>query len=172
MKEEQLTIAQALKFTRHDFLNDLQIILMNIDLGNTERAKKTILATTNKMKQHALLSSLSLPKTEIWLATFEWIHTSFDKLLTCHVKAPITNVSDDDLVSSLQKLIKQVENVLDPFSEYEAHFDILSVKEEWVIKLSVTGKLPKLEAKCSEDKNFTIEEQFKENLWTFTVRGR
>lgn len=172
MKEEQLTVAQALKFTRHDFLNDLQIILMNLDLGNIEQAKKTILATTDKMKHHSLLSSLNLPKTELWLASFEWIHTSFNKMLNCYVKAPISSVDDEDLVISLENSIKKTNKVLDPFSEYHVHFDVISKEKEWSITMEVNGNLPKQENYLKEKNTFTVEGKLLDNIWTFTIRGR
>lgn len=172
MKGEQLTIAETLKFTRHDFLNDLQIILMNLDLGNTEQAREKILKTTEKMKQHSNLFSLGMPEVEIWLATFEWLHTSFTKELTCRVDIPITEVDDEDLVLSLQAIIDKTEKDMDVFSVYTAHIDVLSSVAEWTITIKVTGSLPDKVDRLNEKATFLVEEQYAENLWTFTIRGR
>lgn len=172
MKGEQLTIAETLKFTRHDFLNDLQIILMNLDLGNAEQARAKILQTTEDMKQHSKLFSLRMPKVEIWLATFEWLHTSFTKELTCRVDAPISKVDDEDLVLSLQTIIDKTEKKMDVFSVYTAQIDVLSLAAEWTITIKVIGSLPEAADRLNEKETFLVEEQFAENLWTFTFRGR
>ncbi len=172
MKTEQLNVAEVLKYSRHDFLNDLQIILMNIDLGNTEKARETILMTTEKMKQHSILSSLNLPKTAIWLATFEWMHTSFTKVLSCQVKAPIPSVDDEDLVSSLEEMIASANEYMDVYSSYDAEIHVCANADEWTIELLLKGKLPALEDKKTEKESFLIEELLQENLWKFTIRGR
>lgn len=172
MKGEQLTIAETLKFTRHDFLNDLQIILMNLDLGNTEQARAKILKTTEEMKQHSNLFSLRMPKVEIWLATFEWLHTSFTKQLTCRVEAPISKVDDNDLVLSLQAIIEQTEKEMDVFSVYTAHIEVFALATEWSITMTMTGSLPERENRLTKKETFLVEEQFAENLWTFTICGR
>ena len=40
MGKKELTMAQALKFARHDFLNELQLILLYIDLGKIAEARQ------------------------------------------------------------------------------------------------------------------------------------
>ena len=42
----KLTTAEALKFARHDFLNELQLVLLYIDLDKLPEAKQKILETT------------------------------------------------------------------------------------------------------------------------------
>ena len=39
MRKSRLTVSEALKFSRHDFLNELQLVLMYIDLGEPSEAK-------------------------------------------------------------------------------------------------------------------------------------
>lgn len=167
-----LTITETLKFTRHDFLNDLQIILMNIDLGKPKEAREFVLKTTEKLKQESGLFSLGLPQTEVWLATFDYSHTAFAKVLNSQVKSAITQVDDDDLVLSLQTIIEKTEREMDVFSIYTAYVDVISTKDEWLIILKVTGNLPEAANRLHEKETFLVEEQFEENLWTFTIRGR
>ena len=60
MGNEVLRTAKALKFARHDFLNELQLILLYIDLGKLPEAKKKILETTDDMRQLSMLEKLGL----------------------------------------------------------------------------------------------------------------
>ncbi len=43
MGNSKLTMAEALKFARHDFLNELQLVLLYIDLDKLPEAKQKIL---------------------------------------------------------------------------------------------------------------------------------
>ena len=172
LKKGQLTIPEVLKFARHDFLNELQIVLMNIDLGNVSHAKKTILRITEGMNNHAKLGTLRLPKTEEWIITFDWMFTAFLKSLTCNITASILEVDDDKLVACLNRIFLDAEKVLNPISEYEAHFDIQASEYDWSIKISVSGLLPEKGIELKTDENLVVEETNSHNLWTFTIRGR
>ena len=46
MGNSKLTTAKALKFARHDFLNELQLVLLYIDLDKLPEAKQKILEAT------------------------------------------------------------------------------------------------------------------------------
>ncbi len=82
MGNDKLTMAEALKFARHDFLNELQLILLYIDLGKLPEAKQKILETTDADAQVAMLEKLGLPAVETWLITFDWIYSAFPKTMT------------------------------------------------------------------------------------------
>ena len=83
MGNNKLTTAEALKFARHDFLNELQLVLLYIDLEKLPEAKQKILEATNRMREVALLERLGLPAVETWLTTFEWLYGTFSKTMTC-----------------------------------------------------------------------------------------
>ena len=172
MKNVDMTIPKALKFARHDFLNDLQIVLMQIDLGNVSKAKTAILKTTEKLRQHAMLESLRLPETEKWIQTFEWMFTSFHKTLVCEIKPGVREVDDQVLVAYLEETFQDIEKILDPMSEYVACFDIKTDEDEWLITITVTGALPEKKTVTILKEKFIVEETSSHNLWTFTIRGQ
>ena len=172
MDKMELTIPKALKLARHDFLNDLQIVLMQIDLGDVSKAKTAIMKTTEKLRQYSMLESLGLPETEKWMLTFEWMFTSFHKTLVCGIKPGVREVDDWVLVAYLEGIFQGVEKALDPMSEYEACFDIKADEHNWSITITVTGTLPeKITAPIIKEK-FIVEETNSHNLWTFTIRGQ
>lgn len=41
MNNQSLTISEVLRFANHDYVNQLQLIRMNLDLGRIEESKKT-----------------------------------------------------------------------------------------------------------------------------------
>lgn len=172
MQAKQLSIGEVLKYARHDFLNDLQVILMNIDMKNTTRAREVILATTDKLKQHSMLSSLNLPETAFWLSTFEWMYASFSKRLSCHIESPILGVDEETLLSSLRQIVANVNEHVNIYSSYEVLIDVCANEADWEISFAFHGKLPANVGKTIESPTFLIEESLQENLWTFTIRGR
>jgi len=172
MKNVDMTIPKALKFARHDFLNDLQIVLMQIDLGNVSKAKTAILKTTEKLRQDAMLESLRLPETEKWIQTFEWMFTSFHKTLVCEIKPGVREVDDHVLVAYLQDTFQDIEKILDPMSEYEACFDIKADENDWLVTITVTGALPEKKTATILKEKFIVEETSSHNLWAFTIRGQ
>ena len=87
MGNDKLTLVQALKFARHDFLNELQLILLYIDLGKLPEAKQKIMDTTDAMRQVAMLEKLGLPAVETWLVTFDWIYSVFPKTITSAISS-------------------------------------------------------------------------------------
>ena len=172
MGKEQLSQAEILAFARHDFLNELQIILMHLDLGNPSEARSAILKTTNAMNQRSMLSSLELPKVQQWLLTFDWVYTAFHSTLTCAVKKGVREVSDDALVTYLEAIFNDVEEVVDPLSEYDVHFDIFADENEWSITIKIKGELPETKNAISNPDNLVVEETISHNLWTFKLLGQ
>ena len=172
MGKKQLSQAEVLTFARHDFLNDLQIILMHLDLGNPSEARSAILKATNAMNQRSLLSSLELPKAQQWLLTFDWVYTTFQSTLTCAVKKGVREVSDDALVTYLEAIFNDVEEVVDPFSEYDVHFDIFADENKWSITIKIKGELPETKKAVSNPDNLVVEETILHNLWEFKLIGQ
>ncbi|QUW22486.1 Spo0B domain-containing protein [Sporosarcina sp. Marseille-Q4063] len=172
MGKEELTSSELLAFARHDFLNDLQIILMHLDLGNPSEARKVILKTTKAMGQRTLLSGFGFPKVQQWLLTFDWVYTAFRSTLTCAIKKGPRNVNDDTLVAYLEAVFNEIEEVIDPLSDYDVHFDIFAEEKEWSITITINGELPETkETRISPD-NLKIEETISHNLWVFKLIGQ
>lgn len=172
MDKKQLTIPEVLKFARHDFLNELQIILMHIDLGDAPQAKEAIMKTNEKMKQQTLLDNLGLPETGKWIMTFEWIYTAFHKTLSCTIQPGVREVDDLAVVTYMERIFRGVEQVLDPMSDYEVLFDIRADQHNWSIAITVTGALPEKENASFTEENVIVEETNSHNLWMFTIRGQ
>ncbi|UZM98521.1 Spo0B domain-containing protein [Lysinibacillus sp. MHQ-1] len=42
MNNQSLTISEVLRFANHDFVNQLQLIRMNLDLGRVDESKELI----------------------------------------------------------------------------------------------------------------------------------
>jgi stage 0 sporulation protein B (sporulation initiation phosphotransferase) len=58
MIDKPFSVNEALRYARHDFLNQLQLIKMNIDLARLEEAKAAIDHYTTEVKEIYELSLL------------------------------------------------------------------------------------------------------------------
>jgi stage 0 sporulation protein B (sporulation initiation phosphotransferase) len=172
MGKGELSQTELLAFARHDFLNDLQIILMHLDLGNPSEARNAILKKTRAMGQRSLLSGLGLPKVQQWLLTFDWVYTAFRSTLTCAIKKGARNVDDDSLVSYLEAIFNEVEEVIDQLSDYDVHFDIFADEKAWSITITIKGELPETKKTLISPDNVKIEEMISHNLWVFKLIGQ
>ncbi|MCG7345023.1 Spo0B domain-containing protein [Sporosarcina sp. ACRSL] len=174
MESENLTIEQALKFARHDFLNELQLMLLYMDLGKTSEARRTLLESTERMRHISMLEKLRLPKTELWLSTFEWRHTAFSKRLQCNIIAGNRIANDVAVADYLEKLIGIVEQSVDPLNEYIVHIAVDATENDWSIQLTIEGPLGHLGSMSlpQPDGDFEMSEILQDEQWTFTLRGR
>lgn len=169
---ELLTMAKALKFARHDFLNELQLILLYIDLGKFPEAKKKILETTDKMHQISMLDRLGLPETEIWLATFAWKYNSFAATITCDVVSGTRKTQDSTVAAYLRRVFDQVANAIDAGYEYETTIEVHATATDWCITFKIKGDMSNMQPIPRAEGDMIAEEALSSHHWTFTIRGR
>ncbi|MBZ5201228.1 Spo0B domain-containing protein [Planomicrobium chinense] len=89
MKETK-TVAQSLRHARHDFLNELQLINMYLDLGRQEEAQAIIRSHAEAAMHLSRLSGLKMPMTEEWLLLSKWQHPEFHFRVECLATKGIT----------------------------------------------------------------------------------
>ncbi|MBD7983045.1 Spo0B domain-containing protein [Sporosarcina sp. Sa2YVA2] len=172
MESEKLTIGKALKFARHDFLNELQLMLLYMDLGKPADAKNSLLETTERIRHLSRLENLRMPETEVWLSTFEWQHPSFSKTLTCTTVSG-ERLADDKAVSSyLETLIQEIEKVLDPMEDYTISTVVEATEERWSIQLKIQGLLAGNPVIDDVDHGFEVSTIMQDEQWTFTISGQ
>ncbi|MFS0575351.1 Spo0B domain-containing protein [Sporosarcina sp. 179-K 3D1 HS] len=172
LENKQLSVAETLKFARHDFLNELQLILMHIDLGQLLEAKNTIHAATGRIRQTAVLDKLGLPKTAIWLSTFSWRFASFTTTVSCDVRHAVGHVEDELLVDYLEAVFQEAVKQLDVTAAYELQIDVHASKTDWFIRFQVDGPVGNLSPAPVPVGAFSVDESISHNQWMFTVRGQ
>ena len=172
METEKLTVGKALKFARHDFLNELQLMLLYMDLEDTPNARRTLLEATERMRHISMLEKLHMPKTEVWLSTFEWNHTVFSKKIKCNIVAGNRVAEDYAVADYLEQLICAIEKVVDPLEEYIVHIDVVATQDEWSIQLTIEGPLSEIPLKSQTVEGFQVSKICKDEQWTFTLSGQ
>ena len=172
MGNSKLTTAEALKFARHDFLNELQLVLLYIDLDKVPEAKQKILDATDRMREVALLERLGLPAVETWLTTFDWLYGAFTKTMTCTIASGIREADDEAVVLYLEQMFSEVEKTLDPNSEYNTQIDVQASASSWSITITVHAHMKKVLLEPVALGNITVKETLSQNQWMFTISGQ
>ncbi|MBB4825837.1 stage 0 sporulation protein B (sporulation initiation phosphotransferase) [Sporosarcina luteola] len=172
MDTKDFTVTEALKFARHDFLNELQLILLHIDLNNTEEARKAIQGATGRLRSMAMLERLRMPSVEKWLNTFDWVHTEFSKRIECDIVAADRLVDDQEVAACLEYVIRSLAAVLSPLDDYGLVIHVTATKSEWQIQLILDETVALVCTDYAPKLNFAIMETADQGQWTFTISGR
>lgn len=70
--EKKWTVVDALRHSRHDWLNCLQLIKAHLSLGNTERVQELIHDFVEEAQQESRLMNLKMPLLTELLLTYTW----------------------------------------------------------------------------------------------------
>lgn len=140
MTVSTLTVSEALRYANHDYLNQLHLIQMNLDLGRVEDAKKVIFEQSEYCKMLSNINRLQLINTIEWLHTIQWRYPAFQLQMTSDVSAPIHTKYDEAIVQYLENTIIHVYDALDPYEEHQLQLNIEAEENKWTILVHLTGK--------------------------------
>lgn len=172
MKPDKLTTAQALKYARHDYLNDLQLLLMYIDLNKLSDAKQMISYTTERMRHLAKLEKLGLPETELWLSTLEWNFTMFTKELTTSIENGQRLANDAQIAIFLQEVLTTLKKSLNPSHDYTISINVCADAEQWSIELQIVDFPYEHPNEWPSIDHCEIGEKNESTSWTLVLTGQ
>jgi len=147
--DDRLTVAQSLRHARHDFLNELQMIKLNLDLGRTDRAQALIRTYAEAAMHQSRLSALSMPETEEWLLTAGWRFPELRLVMSCEAKRAPREL-DAVLCSWLEAF---AENAKEAFSDawpYPVELHIMEADGRFSLELSGPGDWSSLSLDSSQ----------------------
>lgn len=150
METSTLSVIDVLKFANHDYMNQLQLLKMNLDLGRIEEAKLIIEKLSEQSKTFSNINKLKLPKTVEWLQTIQWRYQAFEITLNCNAAVPVDMKKDEQIVEYLEKTVIHVYDTLDPFTEQKLDISIESNEKQFTFLFYLKGKW--------EAQNFNHEE--------------
>ncbi|TWT09028.1 Spo0B domain-containing protein [Planomicrobium sp. CPCC 101079] len=167
--KDTLTMAQSLRHARHDFLNELQLIKMNLDLGRIEQAQKIIRSHAEAAVHASRLAALKLPKTEEWLLVSKWRFPEFGFRIECMAeKAP--HSLDVEFAETLEAIVQAINERMDPWEEYDCRIELASTASAFTLTVDAAGnwadvevpQVPELQVRkeCAEGRTvFTVSAQ-------------
>lgn len=174
MGKSELTVRDAMKFARHDFLNELQLILMHMDLNNVPEARRKLLDATERMRIDSQISGLDMPALETWLLTFDWNYIAFSKVVkTSMVPGKSARKADGRaIVEVLDGVCQQLVDGADPYADCEVNIFVKTTSDEWEVSLSLPGQTAPIVWNDVYEKDWTAKLSVDNEYWTFTFRGQ
>jgi len=139
MNNQSLTISEVLRFANHDYVNQLQLIRMNLDLGRIDESKELIQNYSEQLRKISILNRLQLPQTIEWLQTAGWRYPSLLLEISGEIKKPVINNIDREVVDTLNKTVMHVYDTLDPFTEQSLALDVRVDDHTFAVTFTLNG---------------------------------
>lgn len=137
---------QAIKLIqqlRHDWMNELQLILGYIQLGKQEKAEEKIQSIIKKAGQSRALDQLQLPKTTIFLHLLNAEHTHFQ--WEWQVESDSINKGkypdDEQLKQQLMDIYENLQPHFIDFEVYHAKVLFQLKQEQWKYQITIEEAL-------------------------------
>ena len=157
--DEKVAI-QIIQKLRHDWMNDLQLILGYIQLGKPEKAEEKIASVIELAGKNRALDRLQLPKTTILLlllnaenAHFQW---EWEVRTTNSSNESFPN--DDELKHQLVSIYELLQEHLVEYEVYHATLSIQKKEEECAFRLIVNEALDNKETLVEKLKKLSFVE--------------
>jgi stage 0 sporulation protein B (sporulation initiation phosphotransferase) len=138
MMKNELNLVEALRYARHDWMNRLQLIKGNMDLGRMDRARQIIEEIVSEAQNESKLSNLRLPKFSELLLTYNW-QTHFIKLEFEVLEAEAPDIDDDRLYQWFTGFFSVMENSVKPYEENNLVVTIKICQKEARFELDFNG---------------------------------
>jgi len=167
--EKTMTVAQSLRHARHDFLNELQLIKMNLDLGRLQEAQAIIRSHAEAAMHASRLSDIGMPLTEEWLLTANWRFPGFNFHVECPaLKAPAQ--LDADFQRFLERFVASAKDRLDPYQAFYGAILLTSSAASFEMKITCPGNW--LDLDVVETPGFTVRKECSEDSTMIAVRAQ
>ena len=138
--DKSLTVSEALRFANHDFLNQLHLIQMYLDLQHVDEAKKLIQQIAEQSKMLSNVNKLGLPQTIEWLQTVSWRYPAWQVTLNSDVQQVADISLDAHIVQYLENTVIHLHEALDPYTEQELHITVECHANRFLIDVHFKGQ--------------------------------
>ncbi|WP_102691200.1 Spo0B domain-containing protein [Rummeliibacillus pycnus] len=170
--EKTLTVNEVLRFANHDFLNQLQLIKINLDLGRAEAAKESVEQIAEQCKTFFNINKLGLPKTIEWIHTLGWRCPNFNVTIQCMIEHEVDERLDEVIYNYLDQSVSHIYPSLDPFAEQQLSLQIYATEKQFEISFNANGHWNEKEVfnQTIEHPLVAIEdEQYSEQEWHYVI---
>ncbi|MBO2534826.1 Spo0B domain-containing protein [Rummeliibacillus suwonensis] len=172
MNGNTLTINEALRFANHDFLNQLQLIKINLDLGRTDSAKTAVEEITEQCKTFFNINRLGLPKTIEWIHTLGWRYQNFHVDIQSMIEHEVNPILDDAICNYLEESVLHVYSSLDPFIDQQLSLQIYSTARKFEILFHAKGRWEQkdvFQQSIQQPLLVVEDDQFSEQEWQYVI---
>lgn len=163
------SVAQSLRHARHDFMNELQLISMYLDLGQPEKAQAMIRSHAEAAVQLSHLTALHMPQMEEWLLVSKWRFPEIRFVLEVSARAGEPEL-DSAFAGFLEAFFQAIRSQLDPYIEYICTLRIFNEGPSLVLALSLNGDWQ--DFSCPEESALHATEQCEGDGMKWTIRAQ
>lgn len=131
--EKRWSVLDALRHSRHDWLNKLQLIKGNLALNKLERVHEIIAEIVREMQHESKLTNLNASRFAEWLLTYNW--EAHHVVVSYEVLGDAGDLSayDEALVMWCHAFLQQLEQQAD--ASLENHLDVSIEIEDGSVRL-------------------------------------
>ncbi|ANB60141.1 sporulation initiation phosphotransferase B [Anoxybacteroides amylolyticum] len=131
--EKRWSVLDALRHSRHDWLNKIQLIKGNLALNKLERVHEIIAEIVREMQHESKLTNLNASRFAEWLLTYNW--EAHHVVVSYEILGDGGDLSlyDELLVTWCDAFLQQLEQQAD--SSGENHLDISIEIEDASVRL-------------------------------------
>ncbi len=116
LKEQD--VVEMLRHYRHDWLNDLQLILGYAQMGKLDKIQSKITEVMERSNQERGLDRLNIPKTMVWLYQLNWRSEAFQLHFQSFVDELPAIIDDEALLTKIQKIFQILPSYQQEYEEY------------------------------------------------------
>ncbi|WP_059171272.1 Spo0B C-terminal domain-containing protein [Bacillus sp. FJAT-27445] len=115
--EKNWNVVEVLRYSRHDWLNRLQLIKGNLDLNKVDRAKAIVDQIIIETQHESKLSNLKMPMFASLLLTANWEGHHFQLEYEVLHETETRPVNDSEITKWTTAFITLLDSSLEPFQE-------------------------------------------------------
>ncbi|WP_239584350.1 Spo0B domain-containing protein [Aquibacillus albus] len=145
MKEEDMI--DLLRHYRHDWLNEVQLLMGYSSMGKLDKVQDKLKEVIEGANKERNLDRLSIPKTAIWLISFNWRYDNFRMDYQVETNNNLASY-DDQIHNQLERLIKLFSSQSDEMELYHVKIVIkesTNKKGATELVLSISGTFSHIE---------------------------
>lgn len=173
MTDQPLSVNEVLRYMNHDFLNQLQLIKMNLALDNVERANEVIMDIAQSCNDFFVINGLHAERLVEWLHTCDWRFPALKIMIDCEQCETIPLSWDVAIRDYLEATLQHIANHSDALVEQNCQIKIISTKDHFTLLVEIKGRWTAEYKQIPIDSNELVAEveSYSHSLWRYSVLG-
>ncbi|WP_163101803.1 Spo0B C-terminal domain-containing protein [Peribacillus alkalitolerans] len=172
MEKKQWTTIDLLRYSRHDWLNKMQLIKGNLDLNKPDRARLIMEEIILEANNEARLSSLDMPNMAELLLTANWMEYSYS------VEFEVIGIdhgcqsADENISRWTSRFLNKLSTSLSLLHENTLKITIMQIEGKIRFSFDIQGKIEKnneLLLHLNQDQHENLEIEIEETNETELV---
>ncbi|PAD39163.1 Spo0B domain-containing protein [Terribacillus sp. 7520-G] len=132
-------VMTLLGYTRHEWMNRLQLLHSYSKLGKDEKVQEKIEESIRLADEERKLSNLNIPETFVWILSFNWTYTQFRIKFQVDESIPKIWEYDRKIRENLEAVVDALSYSAQKMELYEGLLHVKTREGEPVIELTFSG---------------------------------